>query len=167
MDTQFCGPNLSNFSRNPLRICCLKYRFRAFRLFLEPAFIFKNRNVRVGIISEVPLENRYVTTSSGRTSRAFAEKSAIRSEFFRNSVFIKSFRRFSSLPRTPPNFQKTWGFSGRHFGSSAQIGKFVYYPKQTEFRSRAWVMWFKIGNLFEIPLQSGLDQIVWGFCVSS
>ena len=36
-----------------LKIC------RIIRLFLEPAFIFKNRSVPVGIISEVSLENRY------------------------------------------------------------------------------------------------------------
>ena len=37
----FCGSNLNIFSRNLFIICCLKYRFRGFCLFLEPAFILK------------------------------------------------------------------------------------------------------------------------------
>ena len=145
MDTQFCGPNLSNCLRNSLRICCLNYRFRGFRLFLEPAFIFKNRSVQVGIISEVSLENRY---QKQKCSSAYHVRSSVQ-------IGRCSNRKFRSM------------FSGRHFGRSVQIGKFAPHPEQTEFGSRPWVMWPKIGNLLEIPLQSGLDQVVSALFVSS
>ena len=98
-----------------------------------------------GITSEVSLENRY---QKQKCSSAYHVRSSVQ-------IGRCSNRKFRSM------------FSGRHFGRSVQIGKFAPHPEQTEFGSRPWVMWPKIGNLLEIPLQPGLDQVVSALFASS